>query len=313
MGTRGALVGLVVMATVAGCGGGDEPTAQEKRAAKAKWEARVDAACRKANQAIADRGWPANLVDLDRLVVRGIEDARVAIKTIARTPIPDGAGPKPGRFVRELKGLDGELTRLSDASEDLKPADLVKAADELKPRIATVEKAARDAGVSACLTHDERSFVPDGIRAPVFAEQFARLDRSLLKKLKKINWADASTPGEFAQAFKRYSELIDTAIDGIDRLDPPLWAADQTANYQVALRDLQSVSQTFSALLVADKGKPLYALDLGKYERVQKKVDKAARKEAKALRKLSRAVGAAPTFKIPPDSGADEPDSGEQS
>ena len=59
-----------------GCGGDPEPTAEERRAAKAKWVQSADSACRKANEAIADRGWPADLVDLDRLVVRGIEDAR---------------------------------------------------------------------------------------------------------------------------------------------------------------------------------------------------------------------------------------------
>src|SRR5688572_6746069 len=69
-------ISALALAGLAGCGGDPEPTAEEVKAAKSKWVQRVDAACRKANDAIADRGWPVNLVDLDRLVVRGIDDAQ---------------------------------------------------------------------------------------------------------------------------------------------------------------------------------------------------------------------------------------------
>jgi hypothetical protein len=310
------LAGLVMAGMLVGCGGSDQPTAEQKRAAKARWVQRVDSACRKANDAIAGRGWPADLVDLDRLVVRGIDDARAAIRTIARERLPEGAGPHPGAFVHDLKALDPELSKLSDASEDLEPAALVKAAEALKPRLAAVQKRAEEAGVSDCLTHDERIFVPDAVRAPVFAEQLAKLDRSLLRRMKSIHFADASTPGEFAHAFKRYSELIDTALEGIDRLDPPLWAADQTAAYQVALRDLQSVSQKYTAVLVADRGKALASIDLAKYARLDKELDKAARREGKTRRKMLRAVGAGPTSRPAPggDGGGEaEPQTEEQS
>jgi hypothetical protein len=301
------------LAVVGACGGDSGPTPEERRAAKSKWIQRVDAACRKANEAIAERGWPADLVDLDRLVVRGIGDAQTAIKEIAALKIPEGAGPRPGAFVDELKTLEPELEKLSEASEDLEPADLVKAAEALKPRIAAAEKSAEDAGLSDCLTHDERFFVPDAVRAPVFAEQLNRLDRTLLRRIEKVNFADAETPGEFATAFRRYSEIIDTAIKGIDTLDPPQWAANQTANYQVALRDLQSVTQKFTAILVEDKGKPLYALDRAKYMRTQRELNRAARKEAKTRRKMLRAVGASPTGRLPDQGEPVAPETGEQS
>jgi hypothetical protein len=300
-------------AAVSACGGDPEPTAEERRAAKAKWVQRVDSACRKANDAISERGWPADLVDLDRLVVRGIGDARAAIDEITALKIPEGAGPKPGAFVNELKALEPELDKLSDASEDLEPAPLVKAAEALKPRLASAEKAAEEAGVSDCLTHDERFFIPDAVRAPVFAEQLAKLDRSLFRRLKTIDFDEASTPGEFAQAFARYSELIDTAVKGIDTLDPPQWAADQTANYQVALRDLQSETQKFTALLVEDKGKSPYEIDRAKYVRAQKQLNVAADAEIKTRKKMLRAVGARPTGRIPEEGEAAEPESGEQS
>ena len=306
-------VTAAALATVAACGGDPEPTAEERRAAKTKWVQNADAACRKANEAIAERGWPADLVDLDRLVVRGIEDARAAIKKIAAMRIPEGAGPKPGAFVDELKALEPELDKLSAASEDLEPAPLVEAAEALKPRLAEAQKRAEEAGLSDCLTHDERFFIPDAVRAPVFAEQLAKLDRSLLRRIERIDFAEASTPGEFAQAFARYSEVIDTAMKGIDTLDPPQWAADQTANYQVALRDLQSVTQKFTALLEADKGKAAYELDRAKYLRTQKELNKAANAEIRARRKMLRAVGASPTGRLPEQGEPVEPEPGEQS
>jgi len=301
------------LAGVTACGGDPEPTAEERKAAKTRWIQRVDSACRKANEAIAERGWPVDLVDLDRLVVRGIDDAQTAIREITGLQIPEGAGPEPGTFVRELKALEPELTKLSEASEDLEPAALVKAAEALKPRLATAEKAAEEAGISDCLSHDERFFIPDAVRAPVFAEQLDKLDRSLLRRIERIDFADASTPGEFAQAFARYSEVIDTALKGIDTLDPPQWAAEQTANYADALRDLQSETQTFTALLVQDKGKAPYELDRSKYLRAQKDLNVAANAEIKTRRKMLRAVGASPTGRLPDQGEAVEPESGQQS
>jgi hypothetical protein len=295
-------------ALAAGCGGDPEPTAAEVKAAKSKWVQRVDAACRKANESIADRGWPVNLVDLDRLVVRGIDDAQAAIKSITAQRIPEGAGPKPGAFVDELKELGPELDKLSEASEDLEPAPLVEAAEGLKPRLAAVEKTAKEAGLSDCMSHEERFFVPDAVRAPVFAQQLNNLDRKLLRRIKDVDFESANTPGEFAVAFRNYSEVIDSAVDGIDKLDPPQWAANQVGNYQIALRDLQSVSQKFTAILVADKGKSPYELDRAKYVSTQKQLNKAARAEAKTRRKMLRAVGAGPTT-VPQDPEATEPES----
>jgi hypothetical protein len=304
-------ISALALASLAGCGGDPEPTAEEVKAAKSKWVQRVDAACRKANDAIADRGWPVNLVDLDRLVVRGIDDAQAAIKSISAQKVPEGAGPKPGAFVKELEALGPELDKLSEASEDLEPAELVKAAEALKPRLATIEKSAEEAGLSDCMSHDERFFVPDAIRAPVFAQQLDNLDRKLLRRIKDVDFASADTPDEFAVAFRMYSEVIDAAVDGIDRLDPPQWAADQVGNYQIALRDLQSVSQKYTAMLVADKDKALGSVDPGKYLRVEKQLRGTARAEAKARRKMLKAVGAGPT--MVPDEEAPESDSEQQS
>jgi hypothetical protein len=300
----GATGVVIAAAAMVGCGEDSGPTA-EQRAAKAKWIQRVDGLCRKANAEIADRGYPIDLIDLDRLVVRGIEDARGAIREVARERVPEGVGPRPAAFVKELRELDGDLDRLSAASEDLDPHALVDAADQLAPRLASLQVRAKAAGLRDCVSHDERLFIPDAVRAPVFAEQVAVLDRKFLRRIQLIEFGEASSAGEYAHAFSRYAGVIDDAVDGIAKLDPPMWATDQTANYQDALRDLQAVSRKFADKLAADKGKPLKILDSGEYTAIQRELTKASFHESTARRKMLRAVRAGPTS--PPGSGPGMP------
>jgi hypothetical protein len=294
-----------VLVGLTACGGDSKPTAEEAKAAKSRWIQRVDAACREANDAIAGRGWPTDLVDLDRLVVRGIDDARAAIESIAGLEIPEGAGPRPGAFVTELKALDPELSKLSEASEALELGELTKIADALKPRLAEVEKRAEAVGLSDCVTHGERYFVPDAVRAPVFAEQFAKLNRSVLRRIRRIDLRSAKTPGEVAKGFKQLSLAVAGGVSGIDRLDPPQWAARQTAGYQDALVEFQSAVQEYESLLVKDQGKTPGARDYEQYVRRDKELWRAAKAEGKAYRKLVRAVGAAPTFQAPEGDGGE--------
>src|SRR5687768_11832580 len=101
-GSKAAMV--LLTAVLAGCGGGsDGPTAQEKRAALDKWTRTADAACEKANKSIAERGWPVNLVDLDRLTVRAVTDVQAASRTIRAQKPPAGSEDKVRPFVRSLE------------------------------------------------------------------------------------------------------------------------------------------------------------------------------------------------------------------
>jgi hypothetical protein len=92
---RWTAVSVLAVTTFAGCGGDSGPSAEERAANKTRWVERVDAACRKANDAIAERGRPADRVDLDRLVVRGIDDARAAIRSISGLQLAEGGALDP--------------------------------------------------------------------------------------------------------------------------------------------------------------------------------------------------------------------------
>ena len=75
---------------------------------------------------IAERGWPVNLVDLDRLTVRAITDVQAASKTIRAQKPPVGAKEKVQPFVQSLEELDAAMKKLSSNTEKFKIARLDK-------------------------------------------------------------------------------------------------------------------------------------------------------------------------------------------
>src|SRR3954447_27019317 len=140
MKARGTAVVVVLAGVAAGCGGGPAgPTAKEKRAALDRWTRTADAACEKANTAIGKRGWPVNLVDLDRLTVRAIGDLQGAIKTIRAQKAPAGSEEKGRPFVKSLDELDDATKQLSSSTEDFKIGRLEKFLPELGGKLQAVE------------------------------------------------------------------------------------------------------------------------------------------------------------------------------
>ena len=86
---------ILLAAAFAGCGGGASKTADltptERRAELDRWVERADGVCRKSNEAIAGRGWPTNLVELDKLAVRAADDVREASRSIQGLAPPEGS------------------------------------------------------------------------------------------------------------------------------------------------------------------------------------------------------------------------------
>ena len=286
------VLALVLTAALAACGGDDPPTPAEKRAAKARWVQKVDAACRKANDAIADRGWAMNLVDLDRLIVRGAADVREAVKTIVAVRLPEGSGPAPRRFVQEVRKVEPLLAKVEEASENMETEALLGVTDDLKVGMSTLEDRSEAAGLADCARNDERFFLPDAIRAPVFAEQMAKLDRSVFRRLERLKRnTNVSSAAGATRFYVRLGEVINDTIAGMDKLDPPQWAAPQLNRYQDVMLDLQTIVQDSEELFAQG----VDALTLGKLNRLGRRYDRIIKAEKKARRKLLRAVGAAPT------------------
>jgi hypothetical protein len=286
---------VVVLCTVAlaGCGGGGPtgPGAQEKRAALDRWTRTADAACKKANDSIAGRGWPVNLVDLDRLTVRAIADVQEATKAIRAQKAPAGSEDKVRPFVESLEELDGAMETLSTATEKFKLARLEKFLPKLGGTLQDVEATSEDLGLRECASHQEHVFLPDAIRAPVFAQQLADLDRKITRRTRRLNTASASTPQEAAKGLRELSDISDTYARRLDDLQPPYWARRQSDDYVTALRTLGRV---FDKGARAASSPPITPAESRGFER---ELTRAGKAERKAIKKLLKSIGALPTLK----------------
>ncbi|HET8951909.1 MAG TPA: hypothetical protein VFN44_15415 [Solirubrobacteraceae bacterium] len=286
-------LGTVVLlaAVVAGCGGGPEgPTAQQKRAALDKWTRTADAACEKANTSIAKRGWPVNLVDLDRLTVRAITDIEAASKTIRAQKAPAGSEDKVKPFMQSLEELDGTMKRLSGATERFKIERLDKFLPKLGGSLQKVETASKKLGLRDCAAHQEHVFIPDAVRAPVFAQQLAELDKKLLKRTKRLKaTTNVSTPAEAAKTLRELGDIADTYARRLDDLKPPYWARKESDNYVVALRTFGRVFDRGAKALASP---PVTPAEAARYDR---EFSRASKTERRSLKKLLKSIGAIPT------------------
>ena len=298
------LVGVLAVG-LGGCmGGGDETpkpmTAAEKRAELDRWVTRADAACRESNEAVADRGWPRNLIQLDRLAVRAVDDVREASRAVQGLVPPKGSEDRVKPFVESLKALDGLLGEVTDTTDDYRPKKLNELAPDLRSGLVEVERASKELGLRECAANDEHTWVPDAMRAPVYAQQLADLNRRVTKRMKAIA-RPVSTPDDVARNLDRLSDLISQAARSLARLKPPQWADREAGRYVSSLRN-------FTGLL--DEGSLMFERGSVTYEQFtayRKRLDRAGRLDGRRWRRLYRAVGAAPTLRGGKRGGKEEP------
>ena len=279
---------FITVALLAGCGGSNGPSKADERAALTKWTQGADGACKKANAAIAERGFPISLVDLDRLTVRAIADVQGATKAIRAQKPPAGSAKKIEPFVKSLDVLDGALKQLSSATEDFRIAKLDTFLPEFGGTLQGVESEARKLGLRHCATHDEHVFVPDAVRAPVFAQQLADLDRRLTRRTKRLN--AASTPKEAARNLRELSDVADTYASRLEDLEPPYWARRESDTYVTALRVLGTILDKGAKELAEPAITPAEAAAF------DARLKRAARAERKAIKKLLKSIGAIPSL-----------------
>ena len=152
-----------------------------------------------------------------------------------------------------------------------------------------VESSAKKLGLRQCAGHDEAIVVPDAVRAPVFAQQLSDLDRKLAKRTKRMNTASADTPKEAARDLRELGDIADTYASRLDDLEPPFWARKESDRYVAALRALGSVldegAKELSESVITPAEAQAYDADL----------ERAARAERKAIKKLVKGIGAIPS------------------
>ena len=291
---------LAAVVALAGCGGGggaDAPTAADKRAALDRWLAQADAACREGNEAIAKRGWPANLIDLDRLTVRAIAEVREASTAIQELPAPKGSERRIKPFVASLKGLEPVMDDLSSRTEKFKPARLNDVLPTVQSALADTEQQSKKLGLRECAANNEHTWVPDAVRAPVFAQQLANLTRQITRRANALS-DPVTSQREAARKLDRLSEIVEDADTRINTFKPPQWAAEEADRYITALRALGGTLDKGAALL-SSPNPSLEALT-----RNERDFQRAARLEVRRSRQLLRAVGAVPV--LPGGGGGEE-------
>ena len=236
--------------------------------------------------------------------MRAISDIGAASRAIRAQKAPAGSEEKVKPFVESLEELEAATGRLSDSTEDFKIGRVEKFLPKLGGTLQNVERASRDLGLRECASHDEATFVPDAIRAPVFAQQLADLDKKLLKRTKDIGTSSASTPQQAAKGLRELSDVADTYARRLDDLKPPYWARKQSDDYVVALRTLgRALDRGAKALASA----PITPAEAQRHER---ELARASRAERKSIKKLLKSIGAVPTA---PGRGGDEEPAGNDS
>ena len=291
---RRAAVAIVLTAAFAGCGGSGDSgqkadlTPTQRRAELDRWVERADGVCRKGNEAIAGRGWPTDLVELDKLAVRAVDDVREASRSIQGLAPPKGSEDRVKPFVASLKSLDGLLDDVTDTTGEYRPRKLNSLAPDLRSGLLEVEQASKDLGLRECAANDEHTWVPDAMRAPVYAQQLAGLDRRVAKRAKAVA-EPVSSPADASRNLDRLSDVVTMADRGLSKLKPPLWAATQAGRYVKALRNLTGV---------LDEGARKFSGGLVTYEvytAFRKKLNGSLAIERKRFKQLYKAIGALPT------------------
>ena len=207
----GAVLGTIALA---GCGGGHgpkPPTAVEKRAALDRWVQRTDAACEQATRTVAARGYPKDVRVLRRAAARTAADIRRASATIERLPAPAGSQRRVEPFVQALRALDPVLGRVTTATRSMKPARIERSARELRPALREVEQRSKALGLRKCAAHGEHAWMPDALRAPVYAQQLAVQDRRIVRRVKRV-----LVPGFTTAEFDRLQGMIERRFDRAD-------------------------------------------------------------------------------------------------
>ncbi len=142
---------MLLVVVLAGCGGGGDKdpalSAADRRAELDRWVSRADGVCRKSNEAIADRGWPRTLVELDKAAARAVGDVRAASRAIQGLAPPKGSEERVKPFVASVRELHGLLDRVTETTDAYQPKRLNDLAVDLQTGLQEVEDTSKELGL----------------------------------------------------------------------------------------------------------------------------------------------------------------------
>jgi hypothetical protein len=264
------------LAVLSGCGGEDRTKAsQPERAGGTDWRTLADAACGRATDALVARGWGSTLKDLKRHLPGVADDVRAGIDEIRRLP-----GRPDQQFVADMDALAPRFTQLARASRTLKIEPMDRAISGLGPRLRAAAGSARRAGLEQCLQQSISRTIVNVLRAPVAAEQLARIEAPITKRFraaKKQGWPDGPRAAVAA---------LDDENVAFRALKVPTWVRRERAAYLAAARayrrGLQEVLDRYDA-----------GLDTS-HARFEELVTRRGRRTDRMMRRLWEGIGANP-------------------
>jgi len=223
---RWTVLTVVLALLVAGCGGGESASLTH-----GEWAKRADAACKRAGTPIAERGRPDDLRALQTISSDAVADVRKAIAEIRRLPPPAGAGVRVRPFIAGLGDLEPVLDDLVRASTAMDLGDLSAIATRMGGALSALESSARGAGLRWCVQNGEHRSLPDGIRAPLVAEELARIDRRFPR-------LTSSSP----RSLRRLADGLSGVQAKLARLKPPAWVDGEMDAYRAAVAEYASLA-----------------------------------------------------------------------
>jgi hypothetical protein len=274
---------VLVLGAVAGCGG--DPPALSRSA----WASKANAACVKAMNSIADRGWPVDITEIKPRVGAAAKDIHAAADRIRALPRPKGNNEKIDALVGGLDDIDPVLSEAARAGAAASLDDLDRSADKLGEVLTVLEGQAGLAGLDDCLAENEDNWVPDAIRAPVYAEHLSRVQREYVTKERKIANAPAVSLGQRRRRLTELSGLLAQYAAAAREVKPPWWVKLEVNRHTAAVRRLQHDIEDATAELSGTRP-PLPE----RLRQLQARVVASGRAEGAAYRKLWKRLGADP-------------------
>jgi hypothetical protein len=232
---------LIPLALLAGCGGGDKTLTDDE------WRGRVQTVCTRAADAVAKGGWVDDLNDLYRRVPGAVREAHAAIREIRALPRPKGDNDAR-LLVDDLTAIEPMIDELVKASRSSDMHALANATREVEAKLQAVQASGERAKVR-CLQGDVPYVAIDELRAPVAAEQLARLQNKLVDDF-------AANPGkDFAKAMRLAIAALHSHENALGSIKAPYWAIDEMGRYRSETRDFRLKLQKI--LDRARAGRPL--------------------------------------------------------
>jgi hypothetical protein len=291
----GRLAVLLAVAVVGGCGGDDKPTAAERAAELQRWTQRADAICEDAERRIVTRGGALDVIDLDRVAVRAVQDVRGAVAEIRRLRVSPEVRPRVRPVLAELDRLDPQLAELTRATEDSDMDALLPIASELEQSGRSLSAKARAAGLRECGREEVAVAVSDAIVAPVFATQVEAFETWLEHSVRRAMRRLPRTEAQVAAFYTRVDDLLTRGRKRWDKLRSPERAQDAADDYDRALGAAQRYAGEIAAEI--DGGRQV---TLAWARAIQRRFSRLGRAERKAMRRLRRVVGSQPLPVRPP-------------